>query len=435
MTNAPAPSTRDRLTIEGRLNQECFCIDVDPARVWRAVEQTTAGIVPLEVLARDRAHLFSNAPVFLSQADLIAMAEVVQAVEALGQFKPFQEEVLAWAPEIARFDFGPSGAFMGYDFHLTPDGPKLIEVNTNAGGAFVNAILARAWVACCPEVQALAAQLPPLSFEDAVWNMFDAEWRLQRRAGRPRAIAIVDDAPEGQYLFPEFLLAQALFRRRGVEAVIADPGSLGFCRGRLMLGEQPIDLVYNRLVDFAFESPAAAALREAYLADAVVVTPNPRNHALLADKRNLAVLSDPARLEALGVEPGLRDTLARLPRARLVTPDNAATLWAERKSLFFKPARGHAGKAVYRGDKLTRAVWADILQGDYVAQAFAAPSERRVKVGGDPQVRKMDVRIYTYAGATILAAARLYQGQTTNFRTPGGGFAPVIILGGSEVSA
>jgi hypothetical protein len=27
-----------------------------------------------------------------------------------------------------------------------------------------------------------------------------------------------------------------------------------------------------------------------------------------------------------------------------------------------------------------------------------------------------------------LVAARIYQGQTTNFRTPGGGFSPVIVL-------
>jgi hypothetical protein len=27
-----------------------------------------------------------------------------------------------------------------------------------------------------------------------------------------------------------------------------------------------------------------------------------------------------------------------------------------------------------------------------------------------------------------LTAARLYQGQTTNFRTPGGGFAPVYVV-------
>jgi hypothetical protein len=29
---------------------------------------------------------------------------------------------------------------------------------------------------------------------------------------------------------------------------------------------------------------------------------------------------------------------------------------------------------------------------------------------------------------TWLRAARLYRGQTTNFRTPGGGFAPVLTL-------
>jgi hypothetical protein len=37
---------------------------------------------------------------------------------------------------------------------------------------------------------------------------------------------------------------------------------------------------------------------------------------------------------------------------------------------------------------------------------------------------KVDVRLYTFAGTVLLAAARLYQGQTTNMRTPGGGFAP-----------
>jgi hypothetical protein len=38
----------------------------------------------------------------------------------------------------------------------------------------------------------------------------------------------------------------------------------------------------------------------------------------------------------------------------------------------------------------------------------------------------MDVRLYTYQGEILLAAARLYQGQTTNFRTEGGGFSPVL---------
>ena len=39
---------------------------------------------------------------------------------------------------------------------------------------------------------------------------------------------------------------------------------------------------------------------------------------------------------------------------------------------------------------------------------------------------KLDVRNYVYDGSVQLLAARLYQGQTTNMRTPGGGFAPVL---------
>lgn len=36
--------------------------------------------------------------------------------------------------------------------------------------------------------------------------------------------------------------------------------------------------------------------------------------------------------------------------------------------------------------------------------------------------------LYVYDGQLLLTAARLYQGQVTNFRTPGGGFAPVLVI-------
>ncbi|MDO8767613.1 MAG: hypothetical protein Q7K57_02690 [Burkholderiaceae bacterium] len=35
------------------------------------------------------------------------------------------------------------------------------------------------------------------------------------------------------------------------------------------------------------------------------------------------------------------------------------------------------------------------------------------------------MRAYTYEGSAMWFATRLYQGQTTNFRTLGEGFAPV----------
>jgi hypothetical protein len=265
-------------------------------------------------------------------------------------------------------------------------------------------------------------------FEAAVLGMFQREWVQQRGVGAPRRIAIIDDRPEEQYLYPEFVLAQRSFMRHGIEAVIADAGKLRYERGQLLVGADPIDLVYNRLVDFAFAHPEREALRAAYEDDAVVVTPNPRVHALYADKRNLSLLSDQAALRAWGLSAELISDLGGVPRTVLVTPDNAQRLWEGRKRLFFKPAGGHGSKAVYRGDKVTKGVWVEIVRGGYVAQEYAAPSERMVKLDGSPEVRKTDVRLYVYDGQVLLTAARLYHGQTTNFRTPGGGFAPVFVI-------
>ena len=140
------------------------------------------------------------------------------------------------------------------------------------------------------------------------------------------------------------------------------------------------------------------------------------------------LLSDHASLRSWGLSAEMLADLAGVPRTMLVTNDNAQALWAARKKLFFKPAGGHGSKAVYRGDKVTKGVWAEIVRGGYVAQDFAAPSERMIKLDGASERRKTDVRLYTYDGQILLTAARLYQGQTTNFRTPGGGFAPVFVI-------
>jgi glutathione synthase/RimK-type ligase-like ATP-grasp enzyme len=364
---------------------------------------------------------------FLSAVEVAGMLRTVRAIEAASRQPGYREAALSWAPEIARRDFGPLGAFMGYDFHLADDGPKLIEVNTNAGGAFLNAALASAQRACCAEIEAGLAKSEKGHFESAVLRMFQSEWTLQRKKGALNRIAIIDDLPEEQYLYPEFLLAQRFFQKHGIESIIADAGQLRYERGRLLAGGEPVDLVYNRLVDFSFERPEHAALRDAYISEAVVVTPNPHVHALLADKRNMMLLSDQTALRACGLPPETIAHLARIPSTTLVTPENAQHLWETRKKLFFKPACGYGSKAVYRGEKVTRGVWAEIARGGYVAQAFVPPSERTITRNGSPEVCKADVRLYVYDGQILLTAARLYRGQATNFRTPGGGFAPVFV--------
>jgi hypothetical protein len=396
----------------------------------RAFEKETGDVEFAASLIETHPNLFSNVAVFISGEASAGMQAVVHAIEAAAELPAYRAAALSWAPDIARSDPGPLGAFMGYDFHLGAAGPKLIEVNTNAGGAFLNAALARAQDACCAGATRPARPTDADRFELAVLNMFHAEWQRQRGPLGLNRVAIVDDDPEAQYLFPEFVLAQRFFQKNGIDALIADGRRLAYEGGALQIDGKPIDLIYNRLVDFALERPEHAALRSAYLDGTTVVTPNPRAHALLADKRNLSLLSDPERLRRWGLPPEAALTLeAGVPKTVLVVPEDAAALWKGRNELFFKPAGGHGSKAAYRGDKLTRSVWAEILKGGYVAQAYAPPGERTVRIEGNPKQLKADIRLYTYNGAPLLRAARLYQGQTTNFRTAGGGFAPVFQVG------
>lgn len=423
-TTPYAPSVRCGADVT-LLNNGCFCVTLDRDAVRRAFD---AEVPQLAQLVEQRCpHIFAAHPVFVEQGQIARIAQLVQAVESVVALPAYREQVLAGAPLAAQHDSGAKSVFFGYDFHLHAQGISLIEINTNAGGAMLNAVLARAQRGCCADVEALFPPAPVQGPEAAIVRMFLDEWRYAGRNGAPRSIAIVDTQPEQQYLYPEFLLFRELFQRHGIEAVIADPAGLHWDGQRLRHGDREIDLVYNRHTDFALEQPASAALLAAWLGDGAVITPHPRAHALYADKRNLCILSDDAQLTALGVPADTRAILlASIPRTQAVLPSNAERLWSERRRLFFKPQAGYGGRATYRGDKLTRRVWEEILKGGYVAQDMIAAGERIP--AQDADALKFDVRAYAYDGQVQALTARLYQGQTTNFRTPGGGFAPVYAV-------
>ena len=103
-----------------------------------------------------------------------------------------------------------------------------------------------------------------------------------------------------------------------------------------------------------------------------------------------------------------------------------------RRNRFFKPAGGHGSKTAYRGEKLTRRVWGDNLVEDNVAQARTLPNQRVVVLDHKQSAFKLDVRLYTYGGVTLLVSARVYQSQTTNMWTPGGSFAHVLVVVGRK---
>ncbi|MBI2383931.1 MAG: hypothetical protein HYV18_07670 [Gammaproteobacteria bacterium] len=427
---APSPSNAPAETAAARLNRDCRCIAVDRAGFLETLHRQARQSPGTALLAEAHNHLVAELPVFVAQADADAIRAAVAALHTASQLPGYAAQVAALRGRALPADFGPLGGILGLDFHLTADGPRLIEINTNAGGALINAAVAEALRGCCaPVEQALENLHDPATMRSRVLDTFRAEWRLQRGAGAPGRVAIVDREPARQYLYPEFLLFESLFEQAGWSAAIADPVELEFRDGRLLLRGEPVDLVYNRLTDFALDEPAHAALRAAYESGAAVVTPHPRAHALLADKRLLPLLGDARQLQAAGLSGDAARALARVvPPSRPVDAASAGELYEQRRRYYFKPARGYGSKATYDGAKLTRKVWDDIAAGDYVAQERVPPSERVMQVDGAATPLKLDLRAYAYAGQVLFMAARLYRGQTTNFRTPGGGFAPVIEL-------
>lgn len=414
-----------RESIAESLNRECDCSVTDLPALRTRIENA---MEPGQSILESHPHLFSATPVFLQAPHVEEMRRVIESIEAVVHLPAYQQTVLEQAPPAARFDSRIAGVFMGFDFHVTPDGPRLIEINTNAGGAFLNIAAQDAHRACC-EAAGGSRNLPSAAdSEFEVMSMFRREWRLARGDGELRNIAIVDENPRSQYLYPEFKLAKRLFESHGIRAHIVDPAELEIIDGTLRCGGERVDLVYNRLTDFYFDTPGSQVLRHALERDLAVITPHPRAHALYANKQNLVLLSDAAALARVGAGRAAIECLTKaIPPTRDVKCGDESW-WQERKRWFFKPRHGYGSRGAYRGDKLTRRVFAEVAKGEYLAQELTPASERRRSVGGNPEVFKVDVRCYAYAGKMQLMAARMYQGQTTNFRSAGGGFAPVYIV-------
>jgi hypothetical protein len=362
--------------------------------------------------------MFSHSVVYLSQSDLQQTTRIITNIERVLGYAHVQKYFLGQEQVLVS-----GGVCMGYDFHLTSQGPRLIEINTNAGGLLLNLELMRAH-----SLSGLAFETNIDEVEQDIFKMFITEWTHHNPEQALLNIAIVDEQPEKQFLYPEFLLFKKLFEKYAVPTFILDPSELDLTQEGLFYQDCKIDFIYNRLTDFNFSQARHQHIKWAYENKLCVISPAPHHHQLFAKKSNLVFLSDEKWLKQMNIEEEIIGTLTKaIPHTQLLSSHNQDLLWHERKRLFFKPVSGYGSRAAYRGDKITRKVWDEICNNDYIAQELVMPSHRKVKLADQEQELKFDLRCYTYQGKIQLICARLYEGQTTNFRTAGGGFAPVVI--------
>lgn len=279
------------------------------------------------------------------------------------------------------------GAFMlGFDFHLTEQGPRLIEINTNAGGL------------------ATLFSLAPAADQQCLQGIFVSAVIAEYQAAtstrdRPSLVAIVDEHVQTQPMYSEMEFFAGLLKQNNVACVVVSPEDLklGDIDNRLYFEGRRVDLVYNRLTDFRFVRPEHRHLRLSAVAQQVVITPHPAAYARIADKRNLIRLDHPV-----------------VPQTHLLG-DKDIEYWSEmKKGYVFKPAEGNGSRGVYRGDKLSKTKLQELDPGT-VVQQLCPPPESADKT-------KYDLRVFTSGTHLLGVATRHFTGQVMEMRSKQAGF-------------
>ncbi|MGZ8215585.1 MAG: hypothetical protein ACXWTP_13920 [Methylosarcina sp.] len=349
--------------------------------------------------------------------DLRRMVKVVKLLQRLSGNRLYRSFLEKQLPVSARFNPGHHSVMMGYDFHLCPSGPKLIEVNTNAGGL---------WYACLsyhPRARGFSGR-----FSCKLLKTFIDDYALFRRdpGARPQCLVIVDETPQQQPLYSEMQVFERMFRRAGIDALIAAPEAIQAEDNGLFIDGKRIDMIYNRHCDFYLKTDTMKNIREAWLHGQVCLSPHPHTYGLLADKRRMILWSQPELMRSFGLTGQDLALLSEMvPATRLLNSLSAEEAWRTRKQWVFKPDTGYASRGVYVGEKLTRHKFAEFDPEDIVLQQRILPSITR---GKENEYFKTDYRLFTYRDHVLEVAARIYQGQVTNLRTENGGFAKVGLV-------
>lgn len=289
---------------------------------------------------------------------------------------------------------------MSYDFHFNREKNELelIEINTNSAFLALGIELYKFW----------KLKNQPFDFDEAALvAMFKNEVKLNSFQPYSSKMAIVDESPEQQRLFIEFLVYQAVLNKNGFQTDILDTSGIS--------ENSNYDLIYNRSTDFYLQNDKSKTLKNLFL-NARTLSPNPWEYFLLADKQRLIDWNEQTEIEK--------------PNSLLKTYDLGKSdkdqIWSERKSLFIKPKTSFGSKQSYRAGSISRKVFDEVFNAGFIAQQFSQPDEIEVEINREKQKMKYDLRCYAYQDQLQMIIARLYQGQTTNARTPGGGFACVV---------
>jgi len=351
---------------------------------------------------------FTSVPV--STHDFQRMLCFAKTIYQLKQHIKYAQLLAAALPEVSKIQPEFPSVLMGFDFHLTDSGPRLIEVNNNAAGLY--SWKTHQWLQQ-PDIPELGGTLV-----NRLQHMFPAGWKH---------IAILDTAIEDQFFYYEMDAYARILRDVGKQVWLISPDAMELNDGGfLCVGGIKIDGIYNRHTDFYLDTQEMAHIRQAYLSGNVGLSPHPKSYALMADKIRMVDWHRKGFLESVGLAEGDMEMIRQVvPEIKKLSDFSAEEIWKVRKRYVFKPGTSHGGKGVLIGKSVRRKRFEQMLdqpESIVVQEYVPAPAYEL-----NQDFFKYDIRLYMSGNELIGLAARLFQGNVTNFRHPDSGFYPVRI--------
>lgn len=253
--------------------------------------------------------------------------------------------------------------------------------------------------------------------------------------------ALVSEGADNSAWFEHRLLSEE------AGLLLANPGDVDVRGGRVVVGGQPVDVLYLRLggelVDLAGTGgrPLGAQIVELACRRQVVVVNAPGN-GIADDKAVYCYVP-----ELIAYYLGERPLLAQVPTYRCADPSECTAVLDRLGELVTKPVGGYGGSGVVIGPDVTaeqiegrrREILAD--PGNWVAQETVALSTVPTLVDGRLEPRHVDLRAFVYptgpeAGQAELADLALTRVAPAGSRlvnsSRGGGAKDTWILAGRD---
>lgn len=364
-------------------------------------------------------------------------------VDALCDFLGTPDAERRWV----RVDPGPPDVLLSrLDAFLAPDGPRFIEINSDAPAGFGYGDRMAEVFADLPFMRAFAAG-HDLRYRRSAPALAEAVLgaRGAARPGAPAPVVAIVDWTEVKTRADQEIL-RALFEAEGARCLLADPREMEVAGGRLVAAGTAVDVVYRRAVlsEVVEREDEVGAFWAAYR-DGLAVFVNSFRCRLSEDKAFFAILTDEAFASLLSAEEALLVRRA-VPWTRRVAErrterggrevDLVPYVLSHREELVLKPAHGYGGRSVLVGDEATPEAWAEAVQAGLrepwvVQERVSIPEEVfPVLEGGAVAFPRLKVNTNPFyaGGAEVGAVARASRSSVINV-SAGGGSVPTFVVG------